>query len=66
MLFSFGWGQAGQSTKLTERSEACACAGVGLAAKPILCKLYNSASLFCAFIQFCYNTVDILVFFIIM
>ena len=25
-----GWGQAGQSAKLTERSEACACAGVGL------------------------------------
>lgn len=26
----YGWGQAGQSAKLTERSEACACAGVGL------------------------------------
>lgn len=25
-----GWGQAGQSAKLTERSEACASAGVGL------------------------------------
>lgn len=27
---AYGWGQAGQSAKQTERSEACACAGVGL------------------------------------
>lgn len=33
--FNFGWGQAGKSTKLTERSEACACASFGLATKSI-------------------------------
>lgn len=65
MRFNFGWGQAGKSTKLTKRSDACACAGFGLATKSICLYLTNYNSSFCAFVQTLYNTVDILVFSII-
>ena len=66
MRFNFGWGQAGKSTKLIERSEACACAGFGLAAKPI-CLFFIKMELpfLCKVTNFVFS-VDIFVFSIIM
>ena len=51
--FNFGWGQAGKSTKLTERSDARACAGFGLATKSIcLCCIKMELSVLCKVTNF--------------
>ena len=66
MRFNFGWGQAGKSTKLTERSEACACAGFGLAAKPFcLFCIKMELLVLCIVTNFAFP-VDFLIFFVIM
>ena len=66
MRFNFGWGQAGKSTKLTERSEVRAFADFGLATKSIcLCCIKMELSVLCKVTNFS-SPVDFRIFLFIL